>query len=77
VLGPASENLRTFRFWRLLFLVELEQFTFYGSSAASDLLLRQWRNGSSSVVQNKEAANPPQEEAAKISNSDMIKMDSR
>jgi hypothetical protein len=48
VLGRASKNLNNIRFLRLLFLFKLEQFTFYGASAALDLPLRQWRNGSSS-----------------------------
>jgi hypothetical protein len=34
--------------WESLF--ELEQFTLYDSHAASDLPLRQWRNGSSSFL---------------------------
>jgi hypothetical protein len=48
VFGPTSKNLDSIRFFKLLFLFELEQFTFYGASAGSDLPLRQWRNGSSS-----------------------------
>jgi hypothetical protein len=31
-------------------IFELEQFTLYDSSAALDLPLRQWRNGSSSLI---------------------------
>jgi hypothetical protein len=50
VLGPASKNLHSIRFLKLLFLFKLEQFTLCGSSDASDLPLRQWRNGSSSNV---------------------------
>jgi hypothetical protein len=50
VLGPASKYLNNIRFLRLLFLFKLEQFTFCGASAALDLPLRQWRNGSSSGI---------------------------
>jgi hypothetical protein len=52
VFGPASKNLNNIRFLRLLFLFRLGQFTFYGASAALDLPLRQWRNGSSSIFLN-------------------------
>jgi hypothetical protein len=50
MLGPASKNLNNIRFLRLLFLFKLEQFIFCGASAASDLPLRQWRNGSSNIL---------------------------
>jgi hypothetical protein len=50
VFGPAYKNLNNIRFLRLLFLFRLGQFTFYGASAALDLPLRQWRNGSSSSL---------------------------
>jgi hypothetical protein len=50
VFGPTSKNLDSIRFLKLLFLFELEQFIFYGASAGSDLPLRQWRNGSSSMI---------------------------
>jgi hypothetical protein len=51
VFGPTSKNLDSIRFLKLLFLFELEQFIFYGASAGSDLPLRQWRNGSSSLLE--------------------------
>jgi hypothetical protein len=49
VFRRASKNLHSIRFSRLLFLFKLKQFIIYGSSAALDLALRQWRNGSSSM----------------------------
>jgi hypothetical protein len=49
VIEPASKNLDSVRFSRLLFLFELEQFTLCGASAVLDLSLRQGRNGSSSA----------------------------
>jgi hypothetical protein len=43
---PRSYIAYASHIWESLF--ELEQFTLYDSHAASDLPLRQWRNGSSS-----------------------------
>jgi hypothetical protein len=42
------KNLDSIRYSRLLFLFELEKFTACDATAASNLSLRQWRNGSSS-----------------------------
>jgi hypothetical protein len=53
VLGPVSKNLNNIRFSRLLFLFKLEKFIFCGASAALNLPLRQWRNGSSSKIKSR------------------------
>jgi hypothetical protein len=52
VFGPAYKSLHSISLSRLLFLFKVEHFTLCGSSAASNLPLRQWRNGSSSILLN-------------------------
>jgi hypothetical protein len=48
VFGLTSKNMRSITFLKHFFKFKLEQFILCGFSAALDLPLRQWRNGSSS-----------------------------